>query len=178
MPSILENSIETYYPWYDKSDLPCASSGLGCLYMIAMCHVINENYKEAAKCMKTLINILEDNNNECDVEADEINLYTGMYYYLSGMSELNSFESVKGYLNIILDNDIVEKVCDLFKNPSEVIIKQYPSFKNIPIEERLNGSKSIYFNIEEKLKEAQVKNSINQQDLCELFQGQLVLKWY
>ena len=34
---------------YNKGDLPFAKSGMGSLYMIAMCYVIEKNYCEAAK---------------------------------------------------------------------------------------------------------------------------------
>ena len=46
--------------WYNKGDLPFAKSGMGSLYMIAMCYVIEKNYCEAALRISNLLNILDD----------------------------------------------------------------------------------------------------------------------
>lgn len=163
MPSILENSIETYYPWYNKGDLPLSKSGMGSLYMIAMCHVINENYGDATKTLKSLINILEDNNNDCTEDDATVNFCKGVYYYLSAMDVLKNSEKVREYLDVLMETDIVERIFTIFDKPENAIINQYPSFKNMSEDEVKSESGMTYFRAQEKLKEAQIKNPINQE---------------
>lgn len=166
MPSILENSIETYYPWYSKGDLPFAKSGMGCLYMIAMCHVINGNYNEAAKTMKSLLSILEDANNDCHEDEITIQFGKGVYYYLSAMDVLGDINKVRKYLDVMMDKEFVEKIMNIFVEPDKVIVKQYPKFADFISEEKGNEHNNAYFRAQESLKKAQINNPIDQMTLA------------
>lgn len=169
MPSILENSIETYYPWYNKGDLPFAKSGMGSLYMIAMCHVINNSYGEAAKTIKSLLNILEDANNDCNEEIETVQFCKGVYYYLSAMDVLKDAKKVEQYLSVIMDKEYVTKIINIFEEPDKVIAKQYPSFKAFIDVEKDNESNGVYFRAQESLKKAQLNNPIEQKTLAQCF---------
>lgn len=169
MPSILENSIETYYPWYNKGDLPFAKSGMGSLYMIAMCHVINGNYNEAAKTIKSLLSILEDANNDCNEDEQTLHFCNGVYYYLSAMDVLGSAEKVKQYLDVMMDKELVSKIMNIFEETDKVIVKQYPTFKDFINGEMDKECNSAYFRAQESLKEAQLNNPIDQMTLSNYF---------
>lgn len=168
MPSILENSIETYYPWYNKGDLPFAKSGMGSLYMIAMCYVIEKNYCEAAKTISNLLNILEDENNDCREDLETVHFCKGVYYYLSAMDVFHDTEKVKCYLELIMDKVLTEKILDIFEIPEKVIVKQYPAFQKVISEIQSMEADSAYFRAQESLKKAQVENPINQMSLANI----------
>lgn len=47
--SIIENTINSYYLWYENVNLPCANIDCGCDYFIAMCHYYLKDYSKPVK---------------------------------------------------------------------------------------------------------------------------------
>ncbi len=172
LPSILENSIETYYGWYENgsTSLPGSDSGLGCIYLIAMCHILNENYGKAAMRIKSMINVIDSRTNDLKVKDKEILLYRALYYYCSAMDAMNDKADVKSYLRSFMRDDVCDYVFELMDDPSKVIVKQYPSYVDYKKEVNNPFEKAEkYFELREKLKKAQLNNPINQRELRKVF---------
>ena len=142
--------------------------GVERLYMIAMCYVIEKNYCEAAKTISNLLNILEDENNDCREDLETVHFCKGVYYYLSAMDVFHDTEKVKCYLELIMDKALTEKIFDIFEIPEKVIVKQYPAFQKVISEIQSMEADSAYFRAQESLKKAQVENPINQMSLANI----------
>ena len=163
LPSILENTLKTYYLWYEQgAALPCSESSLGCIYMIAMGHIMNGEYSKAATRLKSLLN----SEYRQHLKADDINMYQVMYYYCTAMDTLgNRFEVMK-YLRNIFAKDLCDKVYDLIGDEDNVLVKQYPSFTAYSQSVDIPFSKAeMYHELREKLKEAQENNPIDQMSI-------------
>jgi ribosomal protein S12 methylthiotransferase accessory factor len=156
--SLLEDNIKTYYPISENLKLPCDDIFCGCDYMIAMCHILNGNYIEAAKKMKIIIFFAKKHN----VKKEELYLYKGMYHYLSAMSQLNSHDKVMEYMETFFDDSIYKQLDNLFKNPENIIVKQYPSCYE-------KESNNLFVKCITKLKNVQAKNPIDQKNIESLF---------
>ena len=141
---------------------------MGILYMIAMCYVIEKNYCEAAKTISNLLNILEDENNDCREDLETVHFCKGVYYYLSAMDVFHDTEKVKCYLELIMDKALTEKIFDIFEIPEKVIVKQYPAFQKVISEIQSMEADRAYFRAQESLKKAQVENPINLMTLAKI----------
>ena len=171
LTSILENSIETYYSWYEKGEpLPCSKSGLGCVYMIAMCHILNGDYHKAAVRLKSMLNVLNTPEYDEFVTKDELTLYQVMYYYCSGMEVMNDKGKVISYLKNFMEPLVCDRVNELLGEEKDVIIKQYPSYEAYSKQYEDAFSKADnYFILREKLKGAQQNNPIDQMSIGQYF---------
>ena len=167
LPSVLENSLEGYYLWYEKGEeLPCSKSLWGCIYLIAMAHILCGEYGKAANRIKVLI------SGKCEkyINSTNISLYQAMYYYCTAMDVLANRDSAMAYMRKIFNRDLCDAVYNLLGEENEVISKQYPSIDDYSKSTEHPFEKAeIYFNVREKLKAAQVANPINQNDLRRYF---------
>jgi len=148
---LMNDNLKSYYPMSTKIECLCDDIGCGCIYMIAMCHVLNGNYELAANKMKKIISCA----NKFGVAKTRIHLYNAMYYYLSGMTELNKHEKVMEYITVLFDENICKKIDNLFKNPEEIIVKQYPTIYD-------NNESNIVSKFWMKIRDIQSKNPISQ----------------
>nr|WP_253199166.1 YcaO-like family protein [Clostridium gasigenes] len=165
--SLMENTMDSYYPIIEGIELPCEDIGCGCIYMIAMCHILNENYEDAAKKMKLVVAYAGNYK----VEEKRKYLYDAMYSYLSAMVELKSHEKAMEYMEILFDEDIYIKIDELFKEPEKIIVKQYPVINcNDEENNRSNNKQKIISYSQLKLKAIQAARPIIQEDIGLIFQ--------
>lgn len=166
MPSFLENGIETYYPWYEKNDLPAQDIGMGSMLLVAMCYILNKDYKHAAPCIKKIINVLKNPELGITVSKEQIDYYNAMYYYLTAMDVLKSKDQVMEYMNLIFSDKIIEKLVKTIDNEDNILINNYPSYsKYLKAEDSVFHSANAYFDAIEKLKDAQINSKIDQLNL-------------
>ncbi len=85
-----------------------------------------------------------------------------MYHYLSAMSQLNSHDKVMEYMETFFDDSIYKQLDNLFKNPENIIVKQYPSCYE-------KESNNLFVKCITKLKNVQAKNPIDQKNIESLF---------
>lgn len=161
MPSVLENTIDTYYDWCKKEEIPCEKYGMGVAYLIAMCYVIMEDYKNATKYMNLIVSQLEKMSLR-EAENEDIAFYKAIYYYVSGLHIGLDIRELEHYLSVLFDKKLTDKVCNLFVNPIEVIVHQYPEKDECSDVFKPN---EVLINIREKMKKIQMVNQINQLDI-------------
>ena len=162
LPSVLENTIDTYYGWCNKDAIPCEKYGMGVIYLISMCYVVEENYKQAADYMKMILSQLENESGTYQVDKQDIAFYKAVYYYLSGLDAGLEKEEIQYYISSFFYEELSTKVCRLFVNTEKIIACQYPEKKASDTEydtEKLLGE------IRDKLKKAQLSSKINQLDI-------------
>lgn len=162
LPSVLENTIDTYYDWCEKGDVPCERYGMGVIYLISMCYVIMEDYKNAAKYMKVILSHLEEESKLYAISKADMGFYQAIYYYVSGLDVGMEVEEIEHYISVVFDKEVTSKICKVFSNLSDIIVYQYPDkdVLNNTLEEN-----EVLISIREKMKEIQLVNKINQLDI-------------
>ena len=166
LPSEMENTIDTYYNWCNTSKLPFAQYGLGTFYLIAMCYVYMEEFDKALQYIKAMLEVIDVNDKSQFTEHDEILFLRAVFYYLEGIVEVKEIEILMEYMNLLFSQDICNQIVDIFKNPKQVIVKQYPCIQ-IDEEKVLSAENIILKDIREELKRVQQMNTISQDKIGE-----------
>lgn len=96
------------------------------------------------------------------VENEYIAFYKAIYYYVSGLHIGLDICEIEHYISILFDEKLTDKVCNLFRNPNEVIVHQYP--KKDDCRDVFEPNK-VLINVREKMKKIQLVNQINQLDI-------------
>ena len=161
LPSVLENTIDTYYDWCKKEKIPCEKYGMGVVYLIAMCYVIMEDYNNATKYMKMIVSRLEELGIHV-AEIEDIALYKAIFYYVSGLHIGLDIRELQHYMSVLFDEQLTNKVCKLFMDPTEIIVQQYPDKDDC---DDVFMSNEVLINVREKMKKIQLVNQINQLDI-------------
>jgi ribosomal protein S12 methylthiotransferase accessory factor len=134
-------------------------------YYVAMCYVYLENYKAAYEVMKKINKSIVERFFFADVK------YTAMEYYLSGMAILHNHDKVMQYIRKLYDEEISSELYNIFKNPSEVLTKQYKSIDISSIRrEEADSEYLAYEKVNKIFKEKQKENIICQQRMESLFE--------
>lgn len=162
LPSVLENTIDTYYDWCEKEEIPCERYGMGVIYLIAMCYVVMEDYKNAAQYMNIMISRLCEESNIYNIDKDEISFYQAIYYYISGLDIGLTIEEIEHYISVIYDEKVTKKICKMFFNPPKIISYQYPEKDNLG---NIYKRDEVLVDVREKMKKIQLVNPINQLDI-------------
>lgn len=163
LKAMLENTMSIYYMHLEDVELPCDDFCAGCLYMMAMCHVVNEDYLNAYKKMELVEKRAVINN----IDKNRMKYFTAMKHYFSAMHTMKNHKKAIKYMNVFFDSEIVDKLDELFINPDLVIVKQYPS------REKLNtlADNDRYMRFEysiNKYLEIQKNNKIEQANLAKI----------
>lgn len=97
---------------------------LGWLYCLVLCDVMLGEYISAAKYMKILMDLGEDNS-ETSV------YYRALYQYILGMARINDHIVVVRYLSNFFTEEIIKEIDSKFVNPNEIFVREYgKSFEN------------------------------------------------
>lgn len=136
---ILEDSISSRYAdRYDCSKLPGENIQSSSEYFALLCYVYLEQYQEAAKMCKVIINKAKT----FAVDSKQKIYYKALYYYLTARGNKESHKSALEYLKIYFDDDVCVMIDETYKENKEVIHKMYPNIKQIP--EKYDISKGNY----------------------------------
>jgi hypothetical protein len=130
LPSVLENTIDTYYGWCNKDAIPCEKYGMGVIYLISMCYVVEENYKQAADYMKMILSQLENESGTYQVDKQDIAFYKAVYYYLSGLDAGLEKEEIQYYISSFFYEELSTKVCRLFNIRRKKLLIQNMTQRN------------------------------------------------
>lgn len=176
LTSAMDNSIEYYFSWYEEGDLPASHLGLGSLYMISMCYILNEDFSQASAKMKLFMEMVTSIRcSDPDRVSDkEYSFYQGIYYYCSARDVLKDHKLVMDHLVSILDTSILSKVYNLVEEPSQVLVRQYPSYREY-LQKKRDSKASVIFDIMEKMRRAQVEYPIEQSHIEKFFKQEKVI---
>lgn len=153
------DSLSSYYLYKPTENLPYENIGCGVLYFAAMCNIFNKEYVEAAKKVEAIEKNLFSLNS-LDFEYIWIK---ALKQYLYALNIIKDNEKVMEYMYKLFDQSICLKLNNLMSDTKNIIIKQYSKYESNKTEYDISNK---YRKI---LKEAKIKNSINQHNLNKLF---------
>ncbi|SHH74040.1 YcaO-like family protein [Clostridium grantii] len=149
--------------------IPGEEFNLGWLYMVVLCYVYQNNYEKASEKM----NLFED---ICSGRGVKIKpFFRAVNYYITGMLEMKSHEKTIEYLKLFFEEEICQKLDNIFCNPADVFKKSY-IYHDVRIKEdcvkRGCCDYHLYQDLIRLMKKAQLKNMIQQERvgsyLCEI----------
>lgn len=156
--SLMENGLESYYQDTAGFTLPFSSIGASAIYLAAMCHVICGDYLDAYQKMT----MIEQHAKRSSMETEEYTKVLAITQYIGAMSAENDHKKAIRYLKILFDKAICDEIDDIFYEPKDVIVKQFPSVDivNSPTTEAIYKYADI-------LKNQQICNPINQMEVSQ-----------
>lgn len=161
---IMENSLSSFYPESGELDLPYEDIGFGNIYLSAMCYIMLGQYENAFHKIK----ILEQNARIMKVDNDKLVELMSIGHYLAAMSQIHDHTTVMGYMRILFDDKLCERIDYLFADPNQVISKQYQDYTNPAVDSHFS-SQQILNEIYNKLRKSRIENRINQESLKTVF---------
>ena len=166
-----ENSLSSYYPFIDKTILPYYKYNCDCLYFMAMLHVFLGEYRDAEKklmhCMKILKVIIKPQELK---KNKEFSFLAASRLYVEGIINKIPIDKIKNGILTLFDNDISNKVFNLYEDNKKILIKQYPNViqDKMSFTERFKKEKDKVLNFTIALKKAEIKSHILQDDIEKL----------
>lgn len=155
--SVLENNIESLYPWYDKKDFPFSNYNCGTLYLGAMAAYYCKSYNVCLRFLDRIISVYSRN----EPMSNETKRLKMINLFCSGMEMLSEESLVFCEMAPLLSEDLLEWLKQTFSSRDKVISKQFPCFNKDIIGE----AASIYEGIIEKLFKKQMSAPINQKQI-------------
>ncbi len=155
--SILSDLTGTEYPY------PASEYHMDMIYLYAMCHFAYGNYTLARDGMKVIC----DNKPKGKGE-----IYDAIYHFFSGLCEINDYKEVMNYIRIFYDEEICEKLEDLFSDRKKVLLKQYPQMEdNSELYRKYSTKSDIINHIYTKYVEKQITSDYTLDSLVRVIQG-------
>jgi hypothetical protein len=156
--SFMDNEMKSHYGVLYKNPVPGEEMNAGWLYLSTMCCIMIGDYEGASSRFSIIVN---------RVTAENLNkdFYMGIFYYINGRKVMMEHRTVLQYLSNFFDDAICEKLDDIFKEPSKIIVKQYARHNYGDRENcRLNHccDYPVYADCVDSLRDLQLKNPINQ----------------
>ncbi|MBU3089188.1 YcaO-like family protein [Clostridium gasigenes] len=163
--SLLDNSFRSLYGKFTNFNLPADETGFGWLYLVCMCHVYLGDYKSALNRLNFMISMMKSNKG---YNLENIVYYQALEHYFHGMAVVGDHSCIISYLNLFYEDSIISRINELFIEPEQVIVKQYPIHDYRDIEnckEKKCCDNHAYCEVIEKVKKLQMSNSIDQIDI-------------
>lgn len=139
MNSALDNTLSSFYSTadIDLNILPYERYGLGAIYLLAMCNILKEDYKQALDNIQRLEkNIIYRKKKDDDIyNQDCINL-RAIKIYLQGIIYLKDHSECMGYIQKFFDQTYCNKINNLFENKKDILKKQYPTITKLKREQK------------------------------------------
>lgn len=160
--SIAENTVSDHsgmissYPYRGREGL------VDHLYMLAMCDAMMGKFDIASMNMDIFIKFMKEHSENVDTK------YLVIREYFVGMSQLASHEEVMNYLYKLYDSEYCDFINDVFKDDSQIFVKQYPVIQyNSDENDSVESTKLIklYEEMIKKVKAYQEVHIVNQENL-------------
>lgn len=164
--NLLENTMRDHTGIFSSYDYPGRELGIDYVYMTAMCYAFLEDYEQASRYMSLFVGSVRERGLSLDKK------YLIVYHYFFGMIQLKRHDYVMEYLESFFDADLIMKIDDIFKDPSKILVKQYPK---VNLSELSDEAKEIckelllYEDAIIKLKKKQKENLIDQNHFLDDF---------
>lgn len=160
--NLFTNRVKKYYKGDIIGRIPYENISCDGIYLSAMCHVLLNDFSEAYK----KINYMIEAKDFGLLQQDEQIMLRAIHMYISGRAKKLEHVNVMEYISKFYSNEINERIDEIFINTKNVILKQYPVFRNQIDEKRLDEDR-IRLSITKKFREQQIANNINQLDFGE-----------
>lgn len=166
-----ENTMESYYGVVQPEDIPCENIFCGCAYMIAMCHLLMEDYESAAKRMDYVVKMALEGRAKGLIDDSEYHFLLAVKYYSSDMGALKDHAKAMEYMRKLFDAPTCNRIEDTFSSPQEIILRQYPGTAKNGVTNR-EKYLHLYDAISHytlALRTRQMESNISQQALSSIF---------
>ncbi|MCQ4925358.1 YcaO-like family protein [Tissierella carlieri] len=169
MGDIFEDTLSAYYSVVDEDLLPCESMGAGCSYLVSMCYAMEGNYRSAEVRMKGITDRLFNMHGKKNIK--DIGFYKGVQTYFGAMKVFKNHNKAMDFLRMLFDDEILCRLDDVFKEPKNIIKKQYPNINDelSDINSNIYSQKKKVEKIANAFKEIQNKANINQNNIKKLY---------
>ena len=156
------NSLSMFISLKDVNLLHYENIGQGVKYFLAICYIINGNYKKAEKLLEDILFVAEN----LRLQESQIIALKAVYYYTSAMNKLGQHEKVMYYISLLFDKEIATMIDDNFKEPENILIKYY----DIKQEDYVENDDKYYLPFMHTLRKLQKENVIEQDKLKKIFE--------
>ena len=161
---IYDGGFESLYFLMNVKDtnlLPCEKINNGAKYFLAICYIMNKEYKKAEKILEEILFIA---SNLIPEDITTV-LVRAVYYYSEAMSRLNSHQKAMEYINLLFDTEIAEAIDFSFNKRENILLNHYL----VKQEDYVENDDTYYLPFMKTLKKVQKENIIDQMELKDLF---------
>ncbi len=161
---IYDGGFESLYFLMNVKDtnlLPCEKINNGTKYFLAICYIMNKEYKKAEKILEEILFIA---SNLIPEDITTV-LVRAVYYYSEAMSRLNSHQKAMEYINLLFDTEIAEAIDFSFNKRENILLNHYL----VKQEDYVENDDTYYLPFMKTLKKMQKENIIDQMELKDLF---------
>jgi len=120
---ILENTIESYFPWYDEIDLPCANINCGCEYFIAMAEYYKGNYQCAASMLRRIASFCGSRYSQQRLVLDAMN------HLMQALEIKKNYDEALDIISYFYDNNVIGYVKKMMCDVNSLFSNQYPTME-------------------------------------------------
>lgn len=165
--SVLENAIETYYPWARLEDLPFAgAAAYGTKYLSALARAVHGDYHGAAKRMRSILPIYANENILSKIQENGAKLPSkefilAAYHYFSGLGNGLEVDQSLHYVRLFFSSEVINQIEATFNSFDNCIATQYPQCN---ADYGISKQVEVYRHLLLCLKKAQTENPIDQKD--------------
>ncbi|MDO5716992.1 MAG: YcaO-like family protein [Tissierellia bacterium] len=124
--SIMENKVSSLYKMVNPEDIPGEKYGVGSSYMIAMCYASFGDFKKAEEYMIDMMRYIPYKLKR-EKKSKDIEFFNVTKMYFSIMKQSIKHEKAIKLLGPLCDHSIIEKINEIFKDPSKILSNQYPT---------------------------------------------------
>lgn len=156
------NSLSMFISLKDVNLLHYENIGQGVKYFLAICYIINGDYKKAEKLLEDILFVAEN----LRLQELQIIALKAVYYYASAINKLKEHEKVMYYINLLFDKEISAMIDDNFKERENILIKHY----DIKPEDYVENDDAYYLPFMHTLRKLQKENVIEQDELKKIFE--------
>ncbi len=162
---VLENGLSTFFPPSDEYDLPFEKYHCGNIYVCCLCDVMKRDYGSAAGKINSMYRVAEGYG----ADEDTLSVVRCMYSYLSGMDAVGDEDALIRFLRIFFDRKYIDETLCRLGDPERVFISNLGKTEEL-LESGTDRGLARLVEVVLKLKEAQVKNYIDQASMSALFE--------
>lgn len=168
--SLMDNTMTSLTGYFSNEEYPAKEVGLDQYYFLSMCYLMLGDYEAARKEMWLINTSIEQRNIPLNIK------YRCIEYYMAGMANIKDHNKVMRYIRKLFHEDISNEMEELFSDPHNILVKQYPTFDIQAV--RVDGNKNeqlkareylIFEDILKKYKKIQKEMVINQMNIGSLF---------
>lgn len=148
------NSFYIFMYIKDINLLPCENIAYGCKYFLAICYIMNGEYKKAEELLGNILFIAQ---NIIPNQSAIISL-RAVYYYASAMNKFGKHGKAIYYIKMMFNEKIANTIDEQFREKEKILIKHY----NIKYDDYVENDDSYYLPFMQILRKLQNTNVIEQ----------------
>lgn len=166
--SPMENQMCQIYSMYPDGKFPAEDMRMGWQYLAAMCCVVLNDDKSAARRIAEIVRLARICKN------DELDFYLAVYHYFVLRANGKEHPVAVSYVSKFFDEEVTHRVDTIFSEREKVLIKQYNRYDYQKIDQEKDARKgeyAVWTSVREKLLNFQWKHQPDQTEIRNIFRG-------